>query len=140
MSHLFGQNGRITSGVVYSIVIHFLISAAYTFMSYLFVKDPLSNVGDYIFSVCFWSGLVEFCSRMLLRDENPQLASKIRHLLHIIVFMAVNTFVVAPLQPTKALILVYVGGSLMFWTFIVVVAVIIHLALLDDDSLTQPLV
>lgn len=109
-------------------------------MSYQFVKDPLSNVVDYIFSVCFWSGLVEFCSRMLLLDENPQLASKIRHLMHIIVFMAVNTFVVAPLKPTKAIILVYVGGSLMFWTFIVVVAVIIHLALLDDDSLTQPLV
>ncbi|KAF8044965.1 hypothetical protein N665_5926s0002 [Sinapis alba] len=78
-------------------MIHILISAAYIFLSCQvfhiydeFVKDPLSNVVDYTFIACFWFGLVEFQCRLLLRirNENPQLASKIRHLMHILVIRA----------------------------------------------------
>lgn len=121
-------NGRMTSGIVYSILMHFLIITAYTILisqlfgltSDQFFKDPLSFVRDWLMLPCFW-----YCGyELVLRKLDRRLV----HFCHSLLYMFIYTTCLAPYNPTKALNCFYVGGALMCWTFFVSIAFVIHLA------------
>ncbi|KAG7590935.1 P-loop containing nucleoside triphosphate hydrolase [Arabidopsis thaliana x Arabidopsis arenosa] len=84
-------------------------------------------------------GVLEVAVRRFNNDD-PLIHTKVGHLSHFVACIMLPDYMV-PSTPIEGLVFFFLGGSLLYWTFFVLIAFGI-LALLEDvrGSLTQPLV
>lgn len=134
-----------TSGVVYSIMMHSVIITAYALLIFRifyingFDLDQLNDVSVPIMFTYLPYGVLEVAVRRFNNDD-PLIHTKVGHLSHFVACIMLPDYMV-PSTPIEGLVFFFLGGSLLYWTFFVLIAFGI-LALLEDvrGSLTQPLV
>ncbi|KAL0710613.1 hypothetical protein Bca4012_017591 [Brassica carinata] len=131
---------RMTSGVVYSIVMHILLITAYTLLTFhiFYTRGFLVLFNDVLglFVLYLVFGLVEIVARASFKDQMCVTVSG--HVSHLMGSMLLLGYRV-PSDHIEAFAFCFLGIPLFFWTFFIMWSTFIP-EFLGDDSLIQPLV
>lgn len=138
----FHVNCRMTSGVVYSIVMHILIITAFTLLTFqiFYTRGGFDVVlffhviGPSVLYLVF--GLLEIAVRASFKDQ--MCVTFFGHISHMVGSMFLLTYRV-PSNHIEAFAFCFLGIPFFFWTFFVMCSTFIP-EFMGDDSLIQPLV
>lgn len=141
MSH-FCLNCRMTSGVVYSIVMHILLITAYTLLTFriFYTRGGFDVVlffdviGLSVLYLVF--GLLEIALRASFKDQ--MCVTFFGHISHMMGSMLLLSYKV-PSNHIEAFAFCFLGIPFFIWTYFVMFSTFIP-EFMGDDSLTQPLV
>ncbi|CAA7026509.1 unnamed protein product [Microthlaspi erraticum] len=138
---------KMTSGVVYSIVMHCLLMTAFVLLLFqIFYTNEFDNLDQVMKNLNLFNNyLVWTVGEVVVRrlSDDPLFLTKSGHFAHMVGSFFLIGYLEFPLNPIETLLFALVGTSLVCWTMFVFFASLFLLLLFSKEmapSLIEPLV